>query len=104
MPTLTELSLQADALLSAHPGGHPDPKALGEIADIAAVMRTVAPAHAAEKITGVMVWAAVLYSSRKHRDYDRGSPVSGAERVRMFLRQELSTLRAIDAVAGRLVA
>jgi hypothetical protein len=48
------------------------------------------------KVASASGWAALLFSSWRHRKYDRPE-ITGAERIRQFIRRDLADARVMGA-------
>ena len=91
---------RATALLSeldqlAASGGARDDASLRHFGGIVASLRALPGATSDFQMRAASAagWAALLYSSWRHRKYDQPG-VSGAERVRAFLRRDLALARS----------
>jgi hypothetical protein len=96
MGTLTELAREGEAALGRFRVGFADPSAIAFFNGLAHRMRGTPPPYASEKITGMLGWAEILFSARKHERYTRGT-MQGVVIVRQFLLQDLQAIRDIDA-------
>jgi hypothetical protein len=79
-------------------GGERDADRLARFAATVAALRQRAdstPAFRA-RVASAAGWAALLFSSWRHRKYDRPD-ITGAERVRQFVRRDLADARLLAA-------
>jgi hypothetical protein len=97
----------ADALLDtlsqiATRGGERDAESLGRFGDGVLALRALPDASGPfqMKVASAGAWAALLFSSWRHRKYDRPDE-TGASRVRAFITQDLAQARRMRAGAGR---
>ena len=91
MPTLTELSYEAEEAVRRFAYGCKNTEAVSYFQMMERRMRDAPHYHAGEKIVTMRSFAEILYSARRHRRY-----ADGAETVRMILLQALSVMRSIE--------
>lgn len=95
MSTLSELSRKGEAALDRFTPGWKNEEAIHFFNNLAEEMRSTRHFHAGEKIVSMEGWAEILYSAKKHRDWDQQG-VTGVVRIKHFIRCDLHSMRSIE--------
>jgi hypothetical protein len=102
MPQAASAALLADLDHLLAGGGARDEESLHRFRGIVAALRSLPDATSDFRVqlASAEAWAALLFSSWRHRKYDRPD-VAGAERVRAFIRRDLGRAGACAERATR---
>jgi hypothetical protein len=91
------LCAQLEECLDANPYGGANPAALRQIETLGLHLKWTSNRFS-EKVGSLLGWAAILYSSRKHRPWDTPHQ-SGAQAIAHFMRCDLMS---IETILGRM--